>query len=269
MLKNVFLYVVVCILLTIKIYALNNDSKLQILAKTIETNGSIVTATGNVFVYSPTYYITANKILYDKKKNTLELFDNVNIIKNEKTTFFSNYAFLDFSYELDKFKPVLLVDNINNVWINSKNAEKKNQILNLEHSTLSSCDCYDPAWSINFTTGDYNTTDQWINTYNVILFINEIPVFYTPYFGFSINTTRRTGLLKPIIGWSKDEGFLYAQPIYYAPKLNWDIEYIPQLRTLRGNGHHLIYRLKDTPNSIFKFKMGSFKEKIAYLQKYN
>ncbi len=241
-------------------------SKLQILAKTIETKKNIIIASGDVLIHSPSYYITAQKVIYNKEKNTLELFDNVNIIKDSKITTFTNYAFLDFSKEIDLFKPILVLDNTNNIWINSIKADKQSNNTTFKDATLSSCDCYNPAWSLSFTSGDYNTSNQWINTYNTTLFINEVPVFYVPYFGFPTDTTRRTGLLKPTIGWSKDEGLLYAQPMYYAPSLDTDFEYIPQVRLQRGKGHHIKARFKDSDVSLLKLQTGIFKEDNVYFE---
>ena len=53
---------------------------------------------------------------------------------------------------------------------------------------------------------------MWFNMYNARLYIYDIPVFYTPYFGYSLDTTRQTGLLMPSVGISSDEGFYYEQP---------------------------------------------------------
>ena len=134
---------------------------------------------------------------------------------------------------------------------------------------MSSCNCEDPAWSIGFTSGDLNTTKEWMNTYNTTLYIKDIPVFYTPYFGFPTDDTRRTGLLTPTIGYSKSEGFQYAQPIYFAPSANYDIEYTPQIRTNRGNGHTLQYRYADSMYSNLNFEAAIFTEKDSYQKKAN
>lgn len=265
--KNIYVKTVYLLIFSVNLYANEiNINKLQILATTIEVQKDIIIASENVLIHSHQYYITAQKVLYDKKNSTLELFDNVNIIKNGETTIFTNYAFLDFANEVDKFTPVLTIDNKNDIWINSTDANKSKNVLNLQNSTLSSCDCYNPAWSINFTKGDFNSTKQWINSYNTTLFINEIPVFYTPYFGFSTDQTRRTGLLRPTIGWSNNEGLLYIQPFFYASKLNWDIEYTPQIRTARGQGNHFKYRLKDSDVSLLEIKTGIFTENTSYFE---
>ncbi len=268
MLKKIYLLLTFLVLVSCNINAkvLNESGQLQLLATTIKTKNNIITASGDVLLYSPQYYITAQKIIYDNKNSTVELFDDVNIIKNGNMISFSDYAFLNFSKEIDKFTPLLLLDNTNNIWINSKQSNKTNDLIEFEKSTLSSCDCYDPTWSIGFSLGDYNTTKQWLNTYNTTLYINQVPVFYTPYFGFPTDKTRRSGLLRPTIGYSNKEGLLYAQPIFYAPDLNWDIEYTPHIKTNRGSGHQLKYRLKDSYVSSLEFETALFNEKSQYFK---
>ena len=243
------------------------DKYLQILAKNIETKNDIVDATGDLVVYSKNYYITANRLKYNKKDGILELFDDVNIVNNDETTSYSQYLFIDVKNEIKNIKPLLLINNKSKLWFNAKDAKATKDNYTLDTTTLSSCDCKNPVWSIGFTEGDYSTTNQWINTYNTTLYINTVPVLYTPYFGFPTDDTRRTGLLKPSIGLSNNEGILYAQPIYYAPSLNYDFEYIPQIRTIRGMGHALKYRYKDSIYSNLKFEIGLFNESTNYRKK--
>jgi LPS-assembly protein len=241
-----------------------HDDYLQIVAQDLETKDEVVSANGNVLVYSQNYYITANKLIYDKKSSKLELFGDVHVVKNDETISFSQYLFVDVKKDTKNIKPVLMVDRQSKLWFNSTNTENISDNYELGSTTLSSCDCKDPAWSIGFTSGDYNTTKQWINTYNTTLYINDYPVLYTPYFGFTTNKTRRTGLLKPTFGINKGEGILYAQPLYYAPQLNYDFEYIPQIRTSRGYGHAFKYRYADSLYSTLKFETAMFKEKVSY-----
>ena len=99
-----------------------------------------------------------------------------------------------------------------------------------------------------------------MNTYNPRLYIKNVPVFYLPYFGFPTDTTRRTGLLLPTMGYSSSEGFLYSQPIFIAPADNYDIELIPQIRTQRGYGSYANFRYADSPDSMLNLKTGYFKE---------
>ncbi len=256
------------ILVTNFIFAQNSikDEKIQILAKNLEIKNDIIYASGEVVAYSANYYITANRLIYDKINQKLELFDDVNIIQNNKIVSYSQYIFIDVEKDITSFKPMFMLDNSNKIWFNAKNGLKNKDYIDLKNSTLSSCDCKNPAWRINFSSGDFNTTEQWINTYNTTLYLQDIPIFYTPYFGFPTDETRRTGLLNPTIGYSDSEGIIYAQPIYFAPTLNYDFEYIPQIRYNRGHGHTLNYRYTDSLYSNLSVEAGIFYEKNEYFR---
>lgn len=234
--------------------------KLQLVAKDVDTKNNIITAVGDVVAYSPTYYLSSDKMVYDKDKEILELFDNVLIIKDNKIQTQSNYAYVDMKNDIINQDPVFLMDNTSNIWSNSKEANKDKDLITLENSILSSCDCIDPIWSIRSSSSDYDTEAMWMNTYNPRLYIKNVPVFYLPYFGFPTDTTRRTGLLLPTMGYSSSEGFLYSQPIFIAPADNYDIELIPQIRTKRGYGSYANFRYADSPDSMLNLKTGYFKE---------
>lgn len=237
-----------------------NMEKLQLVAKDVDTKNNIITAVGDVVAYSPTYYLSSDKMVYDKDREILELFDNVLIIKDNKIQTQSNYAYVDMKNDIINQDPVFLMDNSSNIWSNSKEANKDKDLITLENSILSSCDCIDPIWSIRSSSSDYDTEDMWMNTYNPRLYIKNVPVFYLPYFGFPTDTTRRTGLLLPTMGYSSSEGFLYSQPIFIAPADNYDIELIPQIRTQRGYGSYANFRYADSPDSMLNLKTGYFKE---------
>ena len=241
-----------------------NTEKLQLVAKDVDTKNNIITATGDVVAYSPTYYLSSDKMIYDKDKEILELFDNVLIIKDNKIQTQSNYAFVDMKNDIINQDPVFLMDNTSNIWSNSKEANKDKDVITLENSILSSCDCIDPIWSIRSSSSDYDTEAMWMNTYNPRLYVKNVPVFYLPYFGFPTDTTRRTGLLLPTMGYSSSEGFLYSQPIFIAPADDYDIELIPQIRTQRGYGSYANFRYADSPDSMLKIKTGYFKEYDDY-----
>ena len=244
-----------------------NTEKLQLVAKDVDTKNNIITAVGDVVAYSPTYYLSSDKMVYDKDREILELFDNVLIIKDNKIQTQSNYAFVDMKNDIINQDPVFLMDNTSNIWSNSKEANKDKDVITLENSILSSCDCIDPIWSIRSSSSDYDTEAMWMNTYNPRLYVKNVPVFYLPYFGFPTDTTRRTGLLLPTMGYSSSEGFLYSQPIFIAPADDYDIELIPQIRTQRGYGSYANFRYADSPDSMLNVKTGYFKEFDNYRSK--
>ena len=77
-----------------------NMEKLQLVAKDVDTKNNIITAVGDVVAYSPTYYLSSDKMVYDKDREILELFDNVLIIKDNKIQTQSNYAYVDMKNDI-------------------------------------------------------------------------------------------------------------------------------------------------------------------------
>ncbi len=238
--------------------------KFQVIANNLDSKNNILIATGNVVIFSPTYYITAQKIIYNKNKGTFELFDDVVILKNNNVQMKSNYAFLDINSDDLYQKPNMFFEQSNLIWINSIDSEKKKDTIFLEQSIMSSCDCVDPDWSIRVSSADYDTKDKWINAYNPRLYLKDMPLLYLPYIGFSTDRRRRTGLLIPTLGYSKREGVSYSQPIFIAPAKNYDIELIPQYKAERGSGLYVYFRYADSIDSILKISGGYFKEKKDY-----
>lgn len=246
-----------------------NTEKFQLLAKNIDSKDNKVIAIGDVVVFSNNYYLTADKIIYDKKNDTFELFDNVLILKDNNIQTQSSYAFLDIKKESYSQSPVFLMEKNNNLWANSQSSSKEKSNIELGSSIISSCDCIDPVWSIKVSSATFDTEDKWIHAYNSRLYLKDVPVFYSPYLGFPTDKTRRSGLLIPTIGYSKNDGMYYSQPIYYAPEANYDLEFIPQYRSNRGYGAYTYFRMADSAYSLLKFKTGFFEEQGEYKKEFN
>jgi LPS-assembly protein len=127
----------------------------------------------------------------------------------------------------------------------------------------------DPDWKISFTEGKLNRESSFLHLYNSLFYIRNVPVFYLPYFGFSTDRSRRSGLLIPFISVASDEGLIYEQPIYIASQDHWDVELRPQIRTDRGRGLYADVRFLDSPNSGGTVSMGYFKEQDSYAKEEN
>ncbi len=245
------------------------DKHFEIVAKNLHSKNNIIYASGNVVIFSNSHYITADKAIYDSKKKLLNLDGNVFIMNNNQIELISKKAKIDLDIENGILSPFLMYYTTNGMWINSSEGNKKAKYIELKDSILSSCNCEDPDWSFRFTSGTYNTKSKWINTFNTRMYFKSIPILYTPYFGFPTNTQRRTGILAPSFGLSQAEGFIYTQPIFIAPSKNYDFEFIPQIRTNRGNGIYAYYRYADSAYSTLKFKTGYFEEKGSYYKNYD
>jgi len=157
-------------------------------------------------------------------------------------------------------------DKESQVWISANKGQVLDQKIDINSGVLSGCDPVDSMWKMEFSSSDYNTGTKWMNVYHARLYIDDIPILYTPYFGYSLDTTRKSGLLMPSGGYSANEGVFYEQPIYIAEQNWWDLELRPQVRTQRGQGIYQTFRFVDSDVSKGEIKAGYFKEFGEYFE---
>jgi len=246
------------------IFLFAQEQKVEILAKTIEKEKSIVHAKDEVVLYSQKYIITADEVYYDYNSSDLELIGDITIMEGMEFSSRSGYAKLNLKNDTGELTPMFAFTGKSKMWLKCNEAKFDAQYYLTKKSIVSSCNVQDPDWKIGFTSGEYNRESKFLSTYNALFYVNKLPIFYLPYFSFSTDTTRRTGLLRPRIGFSSDEGLYYLQPIYFAPKVNWDLQLNPQIRTSRGVGLHAKLRFADSPYSTGSISLGQFNEESSY-----
>ncbi len=244
---------------------LNASDKVEIFASIMDSTGSIVEAKGGVSVIYKDYLITADRAIYDRSSGFLELFDNIRLNYGESYKVLGKYAKLNIAKKERHFEPFYMSDKETQLWISAESAKTKRNDTDISSGVLSGCNPIDPLWKIEFSSSDYNSDSKWMNIYNARLYLDDLAIFYTPYFGYSLDKTRRTGLLMPSLGYSSAEGVYYEQPIYIAEQNWWDLEFRPQSRSQRGYGIYQTFRFVDSPYSHGEFRLGYFKEKEKYV----
>ena len=254
MLKFLFLFST----LIIGVYA---QDTIEIYTTSMETKKNIVKAYDGVNVVYQDYILTSDSAIYNKNSGELELNGNVRASNGIEYKILGNTASLNIAKKEKSFQPFFMLDNKSEVWISANLGQGKDKKIDIESGIVSGCDPSNPLWKMEFTSSDYNTDTKWLNLYNARLYIYDIPVFYTPYFGRSLTKERKTGLLTPKLGLSNNEGFYYEQPIFIASQTWWDLELKPQIRTSRGSGIYSTFRFVDSITSDGEISLGYFKEK--------
>ncbi len=243
--------------------------KVEIYASSMESKNNIVKAFDGVTVVYKDYFLSAKKAVYDRESGELELFGNVRANQGKDYKLLGDYAKLNIAKKERIFKPFFMLDKKSQVWMSADEGCGVDKDFSIESGVMSGCDPNDPLWKMQFSSSSYNSDTKWLHIYNARIYIYDILVFYTPYFGYSLDTTRRTGLLAPALGTSDTEGFYYEQPIYIAEQNWWDLELKPQVRTSRGFGGYSTFRFVDSKISKGMFTTGYFKEKDSYLAQQN
>ncbi|MCF6173269.1 MAG: LPS-assembly protein LptD [Campylobacteraceae bacterium] len=254
-------------LISIFSFSFASVQNVEVLAKVVKKDGFIIHAKGNVVLYSQKYLVTADKADYNQKTGDLNLFGNITVLEGLQYSSKSGKATLNLNSDAGTFAPLFFFNNISNLWISSKSAKSSVNSYISKKSIVSSCNVQNPDWKIDFTTGELNRKTSFLSIYNAVFYAGKIPLLYLPYFSFSTDKTRRTGLLRPKIGYGSSEGLYYSQSLYIAPYVNWDMQIIPQIRTQRGVGVNSIFRYVDSSYSNLNIQTGIFKEYSKYVTK--
>ena len=253
------------IILTLFVSSIYANDKVEIYATTMNSQDEVVKASGEVVVVYKDYILSAEKAIYDKSTGELELFDNIRATQGMDYKILGDYAKMNIAKKERTFKPFYMLEKSSDVWLSGASSTAKDDDVSIESGVVSSCNPTNPLWKMEFTSSNYNTESKWLSLYNTRLYIYDIPVFYTPYFGYSLDTNRRTGLLPPVFGISEKEGFYFEQPIFIAEQNWWDLELKPQIRTNRGYGLYSTFRFVDSPISRGTLTAGYFREKNKYV----
>ena len=238
-------------------------------AKHVDQEGSKVIAEGDVLIIYQDSYMTADRATYDKNSTELELFGHVVTLKGSEHQMMGEHVKLNMKNKEREISPFFMIEKESKLWLSAEKTSTCEETFNIEKGVVSGCNPDNPMWEIYFSSADYNEKTEWLNLYNARFHLGGIPVFYLPYFGYSTDTTRRSGLLMPSVGISGSEGFYYEQPIYIVVSDEVDIELRPQIRTTRGRGLYGTLRFADSKDSKGSFTMGYFDEKESYFKENN
>ena len=261
MLKYFLILYAVCSMQVLN--AAEEHNKIEITATTIDSTKDIITARDNVLVYYNDTVIKASSARYDKTKKLLVLDGQIELIGYHGSKEHSSHMEILTETKEVSFDKLFLVGE-NDVWIYSENVHRHEGNYTLGNSLLSSCDVSDPLWKMVFERSEYDSAAHRIQLYDAKVYMWDVPVFYTPYFSFTTNKERSSGLLFPALGYNSSEGVLYEQPVFWAISPSMDMEFNPQIRTSRSLGMYGTFRFVDSAHSSGEIRAGYFKDKRSY-----
>lgn len=253
----------------IKQFNQQQESIFEFLADDMEYNKTQIIGKGHVTIINLDYFVTANKAIYDTQKQEILLSGNVNAYKGNSLYLKSQEVKIRLQEDYSFLEPFYLQDSESGLWVDSKSAEFNNNIYQTKETNISTCSVNNPIWTIKAKEGEYDANDEWLTVWHPRLCIYDVPVLYFPYLSFSLGYKRKTGLLYPLVGNSGDDGFFYSQPIFIAPDDNWDMTFMPQIRTKRGGGFYNEFRMIDDQDKILWVNLGYFGNSRSYQQTYD
>jgi LPS-assembly protein len=199
-----------------------------------DDKNKIVTAKGHVEITRDCKTIYADVITYDEKTDIITAFGNVRLHDDKGNVIFSCYAELtgDLKEAFAEEIRAILSDNALLAANQSRRIEDtKNQ---LELAVYSPCKVCKkdpnlaPLWQIKARRAVLDEETEDVTYTDAFMEFFGVPVMYTPYLSHpSPTVNKRSGILAPIYGGSKDLGFIFGVPFFYDISPDKDITITP------------------------------------------
>ncbi|MDM8561529.1 LPS assembly protein LptD [Candidatus Parabeggiatoa sp. HSG14] len=190
------------------------------------------TCSGNVLVQRDDRILNASLVIYDIKKNAINVddefvfWDKNFVISGDKIQLDSeNHG------EMNNAKYWFLNQRIRG--FANKLLKQSDDIINLEQAHLTTCDPEDEVWRLDARSLTLDNTTEEGTARDVTIRLLDTPVFYTPYLSFPLGE-RKSGLLAPNLGTSDKTGVEFSIPYFFnlAPNYDWTIT--PRVMSRRG-----------------------------------
>ncbi|MBX7491180.1 LPS-assembly protein LptD [Helicobacter turcicus] len=254
---------------SIKQFDAKQEAVFEFLADDMEYSQSIIVGKGHATVINLDYYISANKAVYNTKTREITLSGDVNAYKGNALYLRAQEVKIKLQEDYSFLEPFYMQDSTTGLWVEAKSAEYDKDVYKIQDVAISTCSVNNPIWKLKADEGKYDTNKEWLTLWHPRLCVYDVPVLYFPYLSFSAGYKRKSGLLYPVLGNSKDDGIIYSQPIYFAPYNWWDMTLIPTMRTKRGGGVYGEFRVIDDKSQMLWANFGYFGDSNSYQNTYN
>jgi len=107
------------------------------------------------------------------------------------------------------------------------------ELILIEDGTATSCNQVRSQWSLSLKRARVRR-EGYAVVRGFQFRILDVPIFYLPWMIAPAMQERRSGLLFPDTGGSERNGAFFSQPIYWAPRQDWDATFIPSFHTDAG-----------------------------------
>lgn len=112
--------------------------------------------------------------------------------------------------------------------------QQKPQHLILQNTTYSTCSPLQRIWFLKAKKIKLNQETGRGDAYDTLVYFQDVPVFYLPYFNFPIDKRRQSGILPPLYGNSTTGGLQIGIPYYWNIAPNYDATLTPGFYSKRG-----------------------------------
>jgi LPS-assembly protein len=206
------------------------------------------TAEGNVVVLWQGLNLVADKVMYSAVTHILHATGSVVLSKNA-TVLKGETLDLNLDSGQAEMDTTLLTVPDSGMTLTSGKLVRVNENEFIATSTeLTTCDTPDPSWKFGAQNLKVNLLG-YATGRNVIFYIHNVPVLYLPWIAFPVVLEKRSGLLFPRFGYSKNNGLQLDIPVYLVISPSQDLQLDLDIMMKRGVGTGIDYRYIRTRGS--------------------
>jgi LPS-assembly protein len=108
------------------------------------------------------------------------------------------------------------------------------QNYSFESATYTTCPVGDDDWLLNMSRLDLDRSTQVGVAHNTVVKFKGVPLLYTPWMDFGLNSARRSGFMGPTFGSTNSGGAEITLPYYWNIAANMDATFSPRTISKRG-----------------------------------
>lgn len=190
---------------------------------------SAVEMTGNVNLREPNTLIVAKQGRYDFQTDEKSLKDIL-----YRTTLSGKRQLAGPKVPEDEIEKKRKIDSLTAWGTAYEFSQNEPRIYVLNSASFSTCSPENPAWQVKASKIVLNKNTGRGYALNARILAKSIPIFYMPYFNFSIDNQRKSGFLWPTVGIKNIWGEYIQAPFYWNMAPNYDMTITPGYLSKRG-----------------------------------
>jgi len=199
-----------------------------------------IVTSGNVLVYHNDRTLLAKRVIFERHKGTIEAEGDVWLRTPAGDLIWAQHVWLEQDLETGKLTQlrIIMADNSRFAAIEGLYHHEDTNLWNAVYSPCRVCKTATdtkPLWQIKASQVTHNRKEEIIEYSNARLEVMGVPVAYTPYFRHPDPLVKRkSGLLVPIFGRTKDLGLIIGQPLYAVLSEDSDTTITPLFTSQQG-----------------------------------
>ena len=103
-----------------------------------------------------------------------------------------------------------------------------------DDATYTTCPAGKDDWLLRMSRLDIDRTTQVGVAHQAVVEFKGVPILYTPWMDFALNSNRRSGFLAPSYGYTNKGGYELTVPYYWNIATNFDATIAPRVIAKRG-----------------------------------